>query len=162
MPRCRDGTRESRGTPVFRGRGSTPVFRGRKLGFPPLVSGGETWRFPGVVFCFAGLRHSPGAAGDLGVLDRLMALPFVRWAGAADREVGEPVQARRTKLTVARLAAFGHFEEAEYLAFADAWRDGILVDAVLDKMLVGDRQLAVVVAAVLRQLDLDAGEDAMG
>jgi hypothetical protein len=35
------------------------------------------------------------------------------------------------------------------------------VDSVLDEMIEGDRQLSIVVAAVVRQLDFDAGESTM-
>jgi hypothetical protein len=76
----------------------------------------------------------------------------MRWPGAADGLVGEAVRARRTILAVARFAALG-FEEAKRLALADGGRYCVAIDAVLDELLVGDRQFTVVLAAVALELD---------
>src|SRR5262249_20148452 len=91
-------TRESRGTHGI---------RGRKSGVSPLESGGEIRPESGGGFLF------PRQAGDgVGFVDRLDALPLVRWSGAADRMVCEPVAARPSVLAVARLAMLG-VNEAE-------------------------------------------------
>src|SRR5262249_404246 len=103
-----------------------------------------------------------GRAGHrLGVLERLDALPIMRWPGAAEGLVGEAERARRTIPAVAGFAPLG-FEEAKHLPLADVgavW--GGMVPG-LGERLVGDRQFAVILAAVALKLDLDAGEHAMG
>src|SRR5215831_31363 len=105
-------------------------------------------------FQISGGRLSGRAGHRLGVLERLDALPIMRWPGAADGLVGEAVCARLAILAVARFAALG-FEEAKHLALADSGRYCVAMDAVLDELLVGDRQFAVVLAAVALEFDLD-------
>ena len=157
LPRAkrRDGPRDSRGSGGIRHRNTSDGIRHRKIRFSVLVFGTESSAFSGTGFLF------PRGAGDgFRFLHRLYASPFVGRLSTADRSVGEPILARRSELAVAGLAVL-RVEESERLALADAWADGVPVDAVLDEVLVRDRELAVVLAAVLGKFDLDSGEDAV-
>ena len=59
-------------------------------------------------------------------------------------------------------ASLRDLDETKALKFTDGGRDRISVDTIFDQMIVGELQLAVVVAAVLLKLDLDAGKNTMG
>jgi hypothetical protein len=52
-------------------------------------------------------------------------------------------------------------DEAERLCFADSRRHGIVVNAVVDEVLFGNRQATVVVAAMMGEFDLNARNDSM-
>jgi hypothetical protein len=54
---------------------------------------------------------------------------------------------------VAAASALGHANEAQRLGLADGWRDAVVVDSIFDELSLGNRQLPVVVTAVVRKLD---------
>jgi len=56
-------------------------------------------------------------------------------------------------------SALGLLDEAQCERLADTGTDGVTIDAELFEVFVCDRELAVVVAAVLGKLDLDAIEN---
>ena len=56
----------------------------------------------------------------------------------------------------------GDFEEAKSLAFSDSALDRVTIDAVLLEVIERDRQFAVVGAAMLTELDLNAVEHFSG
>jgi hypothetical protein len=62
----------------------------------------------------------------------------------------QPIQAGLAAFCIAAAATLGDLDEAEGHGFPDCRRDRVAMDAVLDEILVGHRQLAVVVAAVVR------------
>jgi hypothetical protein len=76
---------------------------------------------------------------------------------------------RESQSIVARLAALGvtaapalrHLNESQSDRFPDSRGNRVAMDPVFDEILVGHRKLAIVVAAVVRQLDFDAGNDPM-
>ena len=63
-------------------------------------------------------------------------------------------------LARARLAPLRHLKKTERLQLPDRGRDRLAMDSVFFELVVGDGQLAVVVAAMLRKLDADAIENA--
>jgi hypothetical protein len=65
-------------------------------------------------------------------------------------------------LSIAAATTLCHADEAQCLSLANRRRHGMIVDAIVDEVLFGHRQLAVIVAAMMRQFDLDPGDDAMG
>jgi hypothetical protein len=105
-----------------------------------------------------------GCAGiGLGLFDRFD-LPPVVWGWLA--VVSPRVHICQKELV--GLAMFGiaasavlDADKAESLAFADCRRYPVVVDAVLDEVLLGDRQAAVLFPAVVKMLDFDAVEDAV-
>jgi hypothetical protein len=55
----------------------------------------------------------------------------------------------------------GDLQEAQRYRFSDRQGYAVAVDAVALEVLVGDRQAAVIVAAVVTKLDLDATDNTM-
>jgi len=86
-------------------------------------------------------------------------LPFVGWRVLGVAE-GQAEQIRLPPFGIAGAAGFGDFDKAERDDFADGGGDGATVNVVADEVVIGDRQLAVIGAAVVGELDLDAVEDA--
>jgi hypothetical protein len=69
--------------------------------------------------------------------------------------VGKAKQVWRTKFGVSSAAGFGNNDETKRYAFADRWRDRVSIDSVLLKILKGDWQPAIIISAVVRQLDFN-------
>lgn len=96
-------------------------------------------------------------------LDILDAAPVMDRVGRAEAvDPREKEEVRQSKLSRAGPASLGHNEEAQRFKLPNGWRDGVAIDPVLHEMLIGDGQLAVVIAAVLRKLDADAIKHAVG
>ena len=76
--------------------------------------------------------------------------------------VGEPEEGRSAPVGVAGATLSGDLDEAERDQLADGGCDRVAVYAVLNELGGGDRQSAVVLAAVVAVLDLDTGENLMG
>ena len=62
---------------------------------------------------------------------------------------------------IAAASALRHPDKAKRLGFTDRRSDAVAIDAVFDKMLERDRQSAVIIAAVVAQLNLDTGDHHM-
>jgi hypothetical protein len=69
----------------------------------------------------------------------------------------QPIQAALAAFSVSAAPAPRDLDEAKGNSLPDSRRYGVALDAILDEVLVGHRQLAIVVATVVRQLDLDPG-----
>jgi hypothetical protein len=83
------------------------------------------------------------------------------FAIAAMRERQEkPV--RRAVFSIATPPTSGDANEAERFGLTNGWRDGGMVYAVLHEIVRRDRQLSVIVAAVVTKLDLDARNNEVG
>ena len=52
-------------------------------------------------------------------------------------------------------------DETKSLSLSDGWRHAIVVHAIFDKILLGHRELPVVIATMSRQLDFNSRDDAM-
>src|SRR5262249_12831586 len=92
------------------------------------------------------LRHSC-VGGD--------APPPPPWAECQEQPVGLPV------IGVAASTAL-HADEAKCLRLTDGWRNGVVIHTVVHEVLLRDRQVAVLAAAVAGVLDLDPGYDSVG
>jgi len=57
---------------------------------------------------------------------------------------------------------FGDRDKTQTLTLTNGWGDGVPIDAIILEVLEGHRQATVVFAAVVRELDFEASEDAMG
>jgi hypothetical protein len=64
-------------------------------------------------------------------------------------------------LGIAATATLGDLDEAQRLGLPDGGRDGVVIDAIVDEVLLRDRQHPVLITAVIAQLDLDTGDHAM-
>jgi hypothetical protein len=127
------------------------------------------------VFCFFGsiFRELNGSrilvvAGSLCDLDCLLQgfdfAPVVsRWALPALAAMSERQKefVRLSVFRVASAAALCDADKAQRFRFANGWRYGVMVDSVGTEILKSDGQAAVVVAAVMRQFDLDPRNDPM-
>ena len=122
------------------------------------VSVTETWRFPALGFCFL-LPHFAGYR--FGLFECLDALPFMGRLCATTVEVGEPKLVWRAKLSISSDALFGDLEKAQCNAFTDGRTDGVSMDAVLYEIIVGDRQLAVIVPTVMPEFYFDTRQNAV-
>jgi hypothetical protein len=106
-------------------------------------------------------RRSPCLAryplSFLGGLDSTPLMRAVAWEvfGVTIRETKK---IGRTKFGISGAAVFGDDNKSQSDAFADRWRDGVPINSVVLKVLVGDRQPTIVVAAVVRHLDFKATE----
>ena len=80
-------------------------------------------------------------------------------AGVVCGTIGEPVQVRLSELGVAAAAASRDLDEPQRYELADSWRDHAFVHAEFLEVLIGARKLAVVLAAVVRVLDLEPGKN---
>src|SRR5262249_52163993 len=137
-------------------RDSSDGNRHRKIRFSVMVSDTETGAFSGTGFLFSsGAGFSRGAGDGFGFLHRGDPLPLIRCPSTTDGQIGQPIHARPAIFAVAGPAAYD-FEKTERLAFADARPDGVAMNAVLDELLIGDRELAVVLAAVLGSISMRA------
>jgi hypothetical protein len=67
---------------------------------------------------------------------------------------------RGTEFRVASASPLRDFQKSERSSFADGRRYGMALDPVALKVAVGDWQAAVVVSAVVPQLDFDPVNDA--
>jgi hypothetical protein len=127
------------------------------------VSTTGLWHFPPLGNVFGGDLLARHSGDQLGVREVGSYLPpFVRAVArqALGRAIGEPEQVRGAILGIARPTGLGDLQKAQRDRFPDRWCDGMAVDAVGFKVVVGDRQLAVIGAAMARHLDLDAVEHA--
>ena len=52
-----------------------------------------------------------------------------------------------------------HADETKGFGFTDGWGYAVVMYAIIDKVLLGDWQVAVVIAAVVGELDLDPRDD---
>jgi hypothetical protein len=76
-------------------------------------------------------------------------------------DAGEPEEIRPSQVACTWFAALGDLYKAKGLQFADGGRDRVTIDPVFHELAIGDRQPAVVVAAMVRKLDADAIKDLM-
>jgi hypothetical protein len=100
-----------------------------------------------------------GLAGDaLCLLLSFDSPPVVRrWSRStispmSERQI-EPV--RRAMIGITAVASLD-MEKAERHSLTDGWRNRVVMDPVVGKLIDRDRKLSVVVAAVVSKLDLDA------
>jgi hypothetical protein len=84
--------------------------------------------------------------------------PFVGGLEIEGVAVGEAEEGWSAPFGVAGAALLGHFDEAEGDEFADGGCDCVVMQAVFDELYVGDREPAIVLAAVVGVFDLDAIE----
>jgi hypothetical protein len=84
--------------------------------------------------------------------------PFVRRPIPSTMPVGDAVETWRTKLGIAGTPSLHDLDKAQGLKFPDRWRNRVAVNAVVVEVGICDRQSAVVIAAVIRQFDLQAIE----
>jgi hypothetical protein len=102
------------------------------------------------VFCFY-----PDGPDDLaGLLSGLDLAPFVGRVGTREIAIGEAELVWPPELPVASATALRDLDEAQRRQLAQGGSDGLAMDAIALDVVIGERQLAVVVAAVMRQLDL--------
>jgi hypothetical protein len=74
--------------------------------------------------------------------------------------VGQLVEAGTPPFGVAGTTQAGDPHETQGDQYADRWSDAVVMNAVVDEIIVGDRQLSVGLAAVSCKLDLDPVEGA--
>ena len=100
-------------------------------------------------------RGLPGRAGEsVCALDRPHDAPIIRGTLYARRLVGEPEKVRRPEFSVARTSPFRDFDKPKRHAFPDSWADRVSVNSIFVEVLIGTRQLAVVLAAMVRKLEV--------
>ena len=113
-----------------------------------------------------GVRVFVGARGTgdlLRFLHRLDVPPVVArriFSAANAATEGQQKLVRRAVLRIAAATAFSDANEAERFGFTDRrCNRPAMVQPVFDKLLDGNRQASVIVAAVVTKLDLDARYD---
>ena len=115
-------------------------------------------------FVFLRLGQTRRFGDPLGLLDGLDLAPFVAAAGLGlhifRETIGKAVQVRYAPFGIAGAALSGDHDEAKRDGFPDRGADRMPVYAVLLEIVVGNGKLAVIGAAMMRVLDLDAIEDA--
>jgi hypothetical protein len=88
----------------------------------------------------------------------LRSAPFMRTVAAVSlaRSIGEPELVRAAELAISGAAALCDFYEPERDQLANGRGDSVPVNAIFLELLIRNRQLSVVRAGVMAQLDLDA------
>ena len=105
----------------------------------------------------------PGPAHEhLGVMFRPHISPLVSGLSVADMAIRQSELVRPAPFGITSPAVFGNFDEAQDLQLADCWPYGVTANPIVNELVIGDRQSTVIVSAVVGQLDLKAGKDAMG
>ncbi len=105
----------------------------------------------------------PGPAHEhLGVMFRPHISPLVSGFSVADMAIRQSELIRPAPFGITGPAVFSDFDEAQRLQFTNCWPYGVTANPVLDELIIGDGQSTVIVSAVVGQLDLKAGKDAMG
>jgi hypothetical protein len=100
--------------------------------------------------------YARSARERLGPFNGLDIAPIVGWTFNSRWPVGQPKQVRCAKFGIAGAAALGNLNKPERHAFPNSGTNCVAVNAVLMKVLIRDRQVAIVLAAVVRELDLEA------
>ena len=131
------------------------------LTFSVVVSATGVWRFPPLGNVFAwGWRtrffRDPFRRLDVRDFGPLVgAMAHVSLA----RLEGETEQVWCPVLGIACSTVLGDFDESERDRLLDRRGDSVSMNAVGFKIVIGHRQLAIVLSAVMRQFDLDAADD---
>jgi hypothetical protein len=143
-------------------------------GFTPGLRVRNHSRFPGVVFRFLSppfrefyrtrvLTVASRSCNRFCFLDSLDLAPIMgRRLGSAGPAVSEREEELigLAILSIAATATLHDTDETKCSGFSDSWRNGVVVDSVCLEILKSYRQPAVVVAAVMRKLDLDPVDNA--
>jgi hypothetical protein len=143
-------------------------------GFTPGFRVRNHSRFPGVVFRFLSppfrefyrtrvLTVASPSCNRFCFLDNLDLAPIMgRRLGSAGPAVSEREEELigLAILSIAATATLHDTDETKCFGFSDSWRNGVVVDSVCLEILKSYRQPAVVVAAVMRKLDLDPVDNA--
>jgi hypothetical protein len=104
------------------------------------------------------VARSPG--DRLGLLDRPYFPPFIRGrdrAAVAAMSEGEIEKVRFAVFGVTSPAALGHANETQRFGLTDSGGDGGVMDSVVNEVLILERQLSVIVAAVIAELKFYPG-----
>jgi hypothetical protein len=104
-------------------------------------------------------------ARDLfGTVHRLDVPPLVRPVAALidGGSVCESEKVHLPQMAILRTTPLCHADKAKRLKLADCRADRMAMDAVFVKVVIGARQGAVIVAAVMTEFDLKARKNAMG
>ncbi len=88
--------------------------------------------------------------------------PLVSGLGVADMAIRQSELIRPAPFGITGPAVFSDFDEAQRLQFTNCWPYGVATNPVIDELVIGDGQSTVIVPAVMGQLDLKTGENAMG
>jgi hypothetical protein len=86
-------------------------------------------------------------------------LPFVSRLGISNLAIGQPVQAGPPPFGVAGPSTFGNLDKTERTHLSQARSNRVSVDSIFDKVVESDGKLAVVVPAVVRDLDFESVEN---
>jgi hypothetical protein len=74
---------------------------------------------------------------------------------------GEPKQVWFAVFSITTSTALSDFYETQCFCFSNRWCDRAVMDSILAKVLVGDRQFSVLLASMITKLKLDPGDQAM-
>jgi hypothetical protein len=71
---------------------------------------------------------------------------------------GEPKQVRLAMFGITAVPALSDLDEAQRFGLAYCRRDGVVIDAIVDEVLLRDDQRSVVITPVIAEFDFDTGD----